>query len=192
MDKRPQATITMEDGSEIIIELYPEEAPNTVNSFINLANRGLFDGHAIQRIVPGYVVDVSFNAFGHAECKYLIENESRSCGFPNNIRVEPGVIAMGGYGENGIAGAEFFFPLEYHEKLDGNYPAFGKIIDGLEAVLSWGRLPLRKIEYPGGDAAIEANEPLVPLIIKSIRVDTHGIAYPEPEKRETDYTPPGW
>ena len=192
MDKRPIAAIAMENGSEIIIALYPDEAPNTVSSFVFLANRGFFDGHAIQRIVPGYVVDVSFNAFGHDECKYLIENESRSCGFPNNIRVEPGVIAMGGYGENGIAGAEFFFPLEYHEKLDGNYPAFGKIIEGLETILSWGKLPLRKIEYPGGNAAIEANEPLDPLVIKSVRVDTFGAVYPEPRKRAAAYVPPGW
>ena len=97
--KNPIATMTMANGKKIIIELYPKEAPNTVNSFIYLANSGCYDGHAIQRIVPGYVVDASYTAFGKDQCKYLIDNESTSWGFPNHLKMEPGVIGMGGYGE---------------------------------------------------------------------------------------------
>ena len=191
MDRRPVATITMEGGAEIVIGLYPDEAPNTVKSFISIANRGLFDGHAIQRIVPGYVVDVSYNAFGKEECKYLIKNESRSHGIPNNIRVEPGVIAMGGYDDIGIAGGEFFFPLEYHERLDGKYPAFGKIQSGLEEILSWGKLPLKKVDYPQ-DKTVEVNEPVTPLVIKTVKVETFGVLYPEPEKLDVSFCPPSW
>ena len=192
MTKHPIATIIMENGAVITIELYPEKAPNTVNSFISLANQGLFDSHAIQRIIPGYVVDASYTAFGRDACKYLIPNESRSNGVANNIRVEPGVIAMGGYG-NGIAGGEFFFPLAYHEKLDGNYPAFGKIISGLEEILSWERLPLRPITSPE-DPGIIINEPVTPLVIASIRVKTFGAAYPQPMKLPmNEYErPPSW
>lgn len=191
MDRRPVATIRMAEGAEIVIELYPDEAPNTVNSFISLANRGMFDHHAIQRIVPDYVVDASYTAFGREACKYLIDNESRSHGVANNLRVEPGVIAMGGYGEAGIAGGEFFFPLKYHEKLDGNYPAFGRILSGLDAVLSWGRLPLRPVHYPA-DPTIVVNEPVTPLVIESIRVETFGAEYPEPVKRTMTVRPPSW
>lgn len=189
--KRPIATMTMESGRQILIELYPDEAPNTVNSFIFLANRGMFDHHAIERIVPGYVVDASYKAFGKEDCKYLIDNESRSHGVPNGIRMEPGVIAMGGYGEAGIAGGEFFFPLAYHEKLDGNYPAFGKIISGLEEVMAWETLPLRTVPYPE-DPGIVINEPVTPLVIQSIRVETFGKEYPPPVRRPTAFTPPSW
>ena len=191
MDKRPVATIRMETGAEIIIELYPEAAPNTVRSFISLANKGAFDNHAIERIVPGYVVDASYTAFGKEECKYLINNESPSNGFPSSIKIEPGVIAMGGYGELGIAGGEFFFPLAKSEKLDGNYPAFGKVISGLNDIMSWEGLPLRPVPL-GDDLGIVINEPLTPLVIKSICVQTFGITYPEPVKLEMTEKPPNW
>ncbi len=191
MYQDPIATITMENGATIVIRLCPSEAPNTVNSFISLANRGLFDGHAIQRIVPGYVVDASYNAFGREECKYLIANESRSCGVANNIKMEPGVIAMGGYGEDGIAGGEFFFPLAYHEKLDGNYPAFGVILSGMEEIFRWEQAPLRPVPYPQ-DPSIVVNEPISPLVIASVRVDTFGASYPEPMKLPMVNKPPSW
>lgn len=191
MYQDPIATISMEDGASIVIRLCPSEAPNTVNSFISLSNRGLFDGHAIQRIVPGYVVDVSYNAFGREACKYLIANESRSHGVANNLNMEPGVIAMGGYGEDGIAGGEFFFPLAYHEKLDGNYPAFGVILSGLEEILRWEQVPLRPVPYPQ-DPGIVVNEPVSPIVIASVRVDTFGVSYPEPVKLPMVNKPPSW
>jgi peptidyl-prolyl cis-trans isomerase B (cyclophilin B) len=189
--KNPIATMTMANGKKIIIELYPKEAPNTVNSFIYLANSGCYDGHAIQRIVPGYVVDASYTAFGKDQCKYLIDNESTSWGFPNHLKMEPGVIGMGGYGEDGIAGGEFFFPLRYHAKLDGAYPAFGKILEGLEEIMSWEHVKLRPVPYPQ-DPSVEINEPVEPIVIESIRVETFGETYPMPVKREMKHRPPSW
>jgi peptidyl-prolyl cis-trans isomerase B (cyclophilin B) len=191
MYQDPIATMSMKNGAEIVIRLCPSEAPNTVNSFISLSNRGLFDGHAIQRIVPGYVVDASYNAFSQEACKYLIANESRSHGVPNNLKMEPGVIAMGGYGEDGIAGGEFFFPLSYHAKLDGNYPAFGVILSGLEEILRWEQVPLRPVPYPQ-DPTIVVNEPVSPIVIASVRVETFGISYPEPVKLPMKNRPPSW
>lgn len=186
----PIATITMENGSVIRIQLRPDQAPNTVASFIHLANAGCFDRYPISRIVPGYVVDVSYTAFGKEECKYLIANESRCCGFPNHLRVEPGVIAMGGYPQ-GIAGGEFFFPLDYFEKLDGHYPAFGIILEGLEEVMRWGSVAIRPIPYPE-DPAIEINAPITPLVIASIRVQTFGQEYPPPVTLPMTQLPPSW
>ena len=191
MSQNPIATITMESGIKIIIELIPKEAPNTVRSFINLANGGNFDKHAIERIVPGYVVDASYRAFSKEVCKYLMKNESRNHGFPNHIKVEPGVIAMGGYGEDGIAGGEFFFPLQYHEKLDGNYPAFGIIREGLEEILRWETVALKPVPYPE-NPDIQINEPEQPIVIASIRVETFGIDYPSPEKLPMKNRPPSW
>ena len=146
--KRPLATIIMQSGKEIHIELYPDEAPNTVCSFIHLANGGFFDNHAIERIIPGAFVDMSYRAFGREECKYLIEQETRAMGFNNNLRAEPGIIHMGGYGEMGIAGGEFFFPLVENERLDGNYPGFGKVIKGWEEIVSWSKVELVPVVIP--------------------------------------------
>ena len=186
----PIATIEMENGKHIIIELYPEEAPNTVNSFIYLANHGCFDNHAIERIVPGYVVDASYRAFGKDMCKYLIANESTSHGYPNHIKIQPGVIAMGGY-ENGIAAGEFFFPLAENPKLDGNYPGFGIIKEGLEEVLSWEKVPLVPVTHTLGPS-IEINCPADPIRIKKVRVDTLGRTYPDPIPLENATLPDNW
>lgn len=71
----PKATLHMANGADIVIELLPEAAPNTVNSFIYAASHGYLDHHAIERIVPGNWVDVSYTAFGHKELQYLIPNE---------------------------------------------------------------------------------------------------------------------
>jgi len=177
MDIHPIATIAMQNGGQIVIELLPESAPNTCASFITLANSGAFDGHAIERIVPGYVADMSYTAFGRDECKYLIPFETTSHGFPNTVPVSPGVIAMGGYAE-GIAGGEFFFPLAESDKLTGNYPAFGRIISGLDIVLSWEKVPLKKVSVPGVEK-IQIFEPIEPIIKKSVRVETFGQTIPE-------------
>ena len=75
MNLHPIATLHMANGSKIVVELLPEAAPNTVNSFVYAASRGFMDHHAIQRIVPGNWVDVTYQAFGHKECQYLIPNE---------------------------------------------------------------------------------------------------------------------
>ena len=190
MNNKPVTTIAMENGSLITVELYPELAPNTVNSFIFLANNGAFDSHAIQRIVPGYVVDMSYDAFGKDICKYLIANEARASGKPNAIKIEPGVVAMGGY-DGEIAGGEFFFPLAYHEKLDGNYPVFGKIISGLEEIFRWESVPLKCVSLPK-DPDVEVHEPLEPLVVKSICVETFGVNYPPPEKLKMTKRPPNW
>ena len=71
----PIATIYMKNGKKIVIELLPESAPNTVNSFIYVASKGYMDNHAIERIVPGNWVDISYTAFGKKECQYLIPSE---------------------------------------------------------------------------------------------------------------------
>lgn len=187
--QHPVATMIMEHGAKIVVELCPEAAPNTVNSFIYLANRGCFEHYAIQRIVPGYVVDISHSAFGRAECKYLIANESRSHGVPNHIRVEPGVIGMGGY-QAGIAGGEFFFPLGFHDNIDGNYPGFGYVREGWPEIERWATVELKPIHLPH-TPEMKVNEPVTPIVIREVRVETFGQNYPEPRKLTVEL-PPGW
>lgn len=188
MQKRPIATITMKNGARIAFELYPDEAPNTVNSFIYLASLGAFNNYAIQRIVPGWVCDVSYTAFGKECCKYLIPNESRSQGVSNNLKVEPGTIAMGGYGPEEIAGGEFFFPYT-SEKLDGYYPAFGKCLSGWDEIRRLEKVPIKPVETKQN---IEINEPIVPEVIRSVRVETFGINYPEPIRYTDKKLPFNW
>lgn len=186
--KRPIATIAMANGARIVAELYPEEAPNTVNSFIYLAGQGAFDHYAIQRVVPGWVLDVSYTAFGRDVCKYLIPNESPSQGFPNHLRVEPGVIAMGGYAPDEIAGGEFYFPYT-SEGLDGRYPAFGRVLSGWEEVERIGRVPLRPVPTR---QKLEINEPVTPEVIERVTVETFGVNYPEPLRYRDRPLPFNW
>ena len=128
----PIATIYMENGNKIVIELLPEAAPNTVNSFIYIASAGLMDHYAIQRIVPGNWVDISYSGFGKKEARYLIPNEFRLNPDITPLDSHPGCVCMGGYGEDGIAGGEFFFPLRDCPEHKGVYPVFGKGLEGME------------------------------------------------------------
>ena len=100
----PIATLHVANGMNIVIELLPESAPNTVNSFIYTASRGYLDHHAIERIVPGNWVDVSYTAFGKKECRYLIPNEFELNPDVVPLDSHPGAVCMGGYGEAGLAG----------------------------------------------------------------------------------------
>jgi len=181
--KNPIATITMENGVEIVIELIPELAPNTVNSFIYLAARGAFDNYKIARVEPGFVVDVSTNAYNREICRYLIENEAGKIAAEKRLTPELGVIGMGGY-DNGIAGGEFFFPLDHVQRLDGNYPMFGKIIKGAEEIARIGMGPVEEFAYntPG----MVLHKPVNKEIILTVKVETHGVDYPEPLRLDTE------
>ena len=92
----PIAALYMKNGKKIVIELLPDAAPNTVNSFIYVASRGLMDHHAIQRIVPGSWIDVSYTAFGKKEAQYLIPNEFELHPEITPLDSHPGAVCMGG------------------------------------------------------------------------------------------------
>lgn len=188
--KHPIVVITMENGTEIEVELYPEEAPNTVSSFLFLAGKGCFDNHAIERIAHDFVADISYTAFGKDEAKYLIAYETADAGFPNHLPALPGTIVMGGY-EEGIAGGEFFFPFLENERLTWHYPAFGKVTRGMEEIMRWNTLPLREVELPQ-DPSIRITAPVEPPVIRSVRVETFGVPYPEPVRLEKAPLPVNW
>ena len=185
--KNPIATITMENGVEIVVELIPELAPNTVNSFIYLASHGAFDNYQIARVEPGFVVDVSTNAFDREICRYLIENEASKIDAEKRLPPELGVIGMGGY-VNGIAGGEFFFPLEYVPRLDSSYPMFGKVIKGVEEIARIGKGPVEEFKYYYGKLK---HKPLNREVISTVKVETHDVTYPEPLRLNTEL-PPHW
>ena len=186
----PIATLHMADGAKIVCELCPEEAPNTVASFLWLARRGCFDRHAIERIAPGFVVDASFTAFGRDDAKYLIPRETREAGFPNHLPAVPGHIVMGGY-ESGIAGGEFFFPLAEKPHITWSYPAFGKVIEGMDEILRWGALPVHEIPVPG-DPGVTVTVPDCPPKIDRVELQTFGQEYPEPLRLKGAALPGNW
>ena len=180
MNQHPIATIEMENGSRIVIELYPEEAPNTCASFIWLANRGRYDQKTVDRIVPGFVMQPSYTEFDHEECRYEIEGEFSANGFPNHLKNDVGAVAMGGDGESRASGSEFYFTLGYHPRLDGHYPVFGKVIQGWEEVQRLERGPL--VPVPSPCPGIEINRPEPPVVMARVRVETFGKTYPEPTR----------
>lgn len=188
--KHPIAVITMEDGAQIEIELYPEEAPNTVSSFLYLAGNGCYDGHAIERIAPDFVADMSYTAFGKEIAKYLIAYETKNAGFPNHLPAAPGYIVMGGY-EQGISGGEFFFPFRENERLTWQYPAFGKITRGLEEVMRWNTLPVYRVDFPL-DPTVTITAPVTPPVIRRVTVETFGETYPEPARLAGVELPVNW
>lgn len=173
--ENPIATIEMNDGGKIVIELYPKIAPNTVCNFIELANSGFYDGLIFHRCIENFMIQGGDpEGTGLGGPGYTIKGEFSKNGFENNLSHERGVISMARKNMPlDSAGSQFFIMVSdtYTSSLDGQYAAFGKVIEGMEVV----------------DAIVanktNANDkPLVDQIIKSIRVDTKGIEYPEAEK----------
>lgn len=163
----------MENGAELKIELYPDKAPNTVNNFISLANSSFYDGLVFHRVISGFMIqggDPAGNGTGGPG--YTIKGEFALNGFTkNDIKHSRGVISMARARHPDSAGSQFFIMHANASYLDGQYAAFGKVIEGMETV--------------DAIAAVETDvndKPEIPQVIKSVRVETFGKAYPAPEK----------
>ena len=168
----PIVTMTMDDGSIIKIELYPEIAPNSVNNFISLVKKGYYDGLRFHRIIRGFMIQGGCpQGTGTGGPGYQIKGEFSSNGFKNDLKHEKGVISMARSMAPNSAGSQFFIMHENSPHLDGQYAAFGKVIEGLDAVDYIAKAPTNR-----GD------QPLEDVIIKSMTVDTQGEEYNEPIK----------
>ncbi len=182
MKQHPIATIQMASGGRIKLEIYPECAPNTATSFIWLANQGAYDQREIKRIVPDFVIQPSFTSFDRDPiCDYMISGEYRANGVENNLKLSKYTVAMGGDGEALASGSCFFIAVaDCEEKLDGKYAAFAKVIEGFEEIerLLHVELEEKETDLPN----VVVNEPKVPEIMTSIRVETFGEVYGEPIK----------
>ena len=186
----PIATLYMKKKKKIVIELLPESAPNTVNSFIFAAKGGYLDNHIIERIVPGNWIDMSYTAFGKKECQYLIPNE-----FELNPDVElldsyPGCVCMGGYGEAGLASCEFFFPLRDCPDHKGIYPVFGKVIEGMDEIYRLEKVETVPVDFP--IEGVEVNEPVIPEMIEKVELELFDVEYPEPIRVKNPEIPVCW
>ena len=167
----PIVTITMEDGSIMKAELYPETAPNTVRNFISLVNHNFYDGLTFHRIIPGFMIQGGDpDGTGMGGPGYSIRGEFNSNGFSNPLRHTAGVLSMARTMMPDSAGSQFFIIHKDAPHLDGEYAAFGKIIEGMDVVDA---IALTETDY--------MDRPVKPVVIKSMTVDTMGADYPEPE-----------
>ena len=168
----PIVTITMADGSIIKAELYPEVAPNTVNNFISLVNKGFYDGLIFHRVINGFMIQGGCpNGTGMGGPGYSIAGEFAQNGFDNQLKHEPGVISMARAMNPDSAGSQFFIMHKNSPHLDGAYAAFGKIIEGMDVV--------NKIAETDTDFR---DKPITDQKMKKVTVETFGTEYPEPEK----------
>ena len=169
----PIATITMTDGRVMKAELYPEKAPNTVNNFISLANKGFYDGKIFHRVIPGFMIQGGCpNGNGMGGPGYQINGEFAANGFKqNDIIHTTGVLSMARTMAPNSAGSQFFIMVAPAEHLDGQYAAFGKITEGEQIAIDISRVSRNFLN----------DRPKKDVVIGSIRVDTLGVEYPAPE-----------
>lgn len=177
----PIATITMEDGSVIKLELYYDVAPNTVKNFISLANSGFYDGVIFHRVIPGFMIQGGDpTGTGTGGPGYRIKGEFTNNHVKNDLSHERGVISMARQGNPYVpesayntAGSQFFIMHADSPFLDKDYAGFGSVIEGIEVVDAIAETPT-----DAGD------KPLDDQVIASIRVDTFGRDFGEPETIE--------
>lgn len=169
----PTVTFTMENGGVIKAELYPEKAPNTVNNFLSLVRHGFYDGLTFHRVIEGFMIqggDPAGNGTGGPG--YTIKGEFRMNGFAgNDIKHLRGVLSMARSMMPDSAGSQFFIMHENASHLDGQYAAFGKVIEGMDVV-----------DAIAKTATDMRDKPLEPQMIKTVTAETYGEDYPEPKR----------
>lgn len=160
-NQNPIVTMTLDNHEQILIELYPDKAPNTVNNFISLIEDGYYDGLTFHRIIENYMIqsgDPLRNNYGSPG--YTIQGEFKDNGIKNKVRHNKGVISMARGAGYDTAGSQFFITLDNVNMLNGYYAAFGEVIQGMDVVEAISKVDL--------------------ATIREMTVDTKLMKYPEP------------
>ena len=172
MERTIQATITMEDGGVIVLELYPDLAPQSVRNFVYLARDGFYNGLKFHRIIKGFMIQGGCPlGDGTGNPGYSIKGEFEDNGFTNDLSHTRGILSMARANDPDSAGSQFFIVHGNSKFLDGSYAAFGQVISGMDVVDRLAETPV--IDNNGSVAA--KNMP----VIKSITIDDD-IELPEP------------
>ena len=172
MAQNPIVTIEMENGGKMVAELYPEVAPNTVNNFVSLVRSGFYDGLIFHRVIPGFMIQGGCpQGTGMGGPGYYIKVEFSGNGFQNDLKLQRGVLSMARAMNPDSAGSQFFIMVEEAPHLDGQYAAFGQVIEGMEVADAIVNQPRDRMDRPKAKQRI-----------KHITVDTFGEEYPEPDK----------
>jgi len=168
----PVATIVFKDFGTVEAELYPHVAPNTVANFISLANSGFYDGLTFHRIIKDFMIQGGDpDGSGMGGPGYSIKGEFNKNKFKNDLSHTEGILSMARGQHKDSAGSQFFIVTKDAPHLDGQYASFGKVISGMDIVHK-----IENVETGNNDAPIEK------VIIESIKVDTKGVDYKEPNK----------
>lgn len=171
MNNNPIVTFEMKDGDVFYVELYPDVAPNTVNNFISLVKKGFYNGLCFHRVIEGFMIqggDPKGNGTGGPG--YTIRGEFSKNGFKNDLKHKRGVISMARSMMPNSAGSQFFIMHADAPHLDGQYAAFGQVIDGMDVI---DKIAEVNVDYN--------DKPLRDQVIKTVTVDTNGDEYDEPE-----------
>ena len=173
--ENPVVAMYIEGYGSVVMELYPDIAPNTVNNFISLIKSGFYDNNSFHRLMPGFVLqggDPDGNGSGGPG--YTIKGEFSDNGFENDLKHEKGIVSMARGNDNDSAGSQFFIMLDKSDFLDGKYAAFGKVIDGFDIVED-----IEKTEIVADKDTGKLNKNLV---LKKALVDLKEKEYSEVEK----------
>ena len=171
MAQNPIITFEMENGDIMKAELYPQVAPNTVNNFISLVNKGFYDGLIFHRVINGFMIQGGDpEGTGMGGPGYGIKGEFAQNGFANDLKHSAGVLSMARSMMPNSAGSQFFIMHKDAPHLDGAYAAFGKIIVGMDVV--------NKIAEVATDYS---DRPMEDQRMKTVTVETFGVDYDEPE-----------
>lgn len=169
--QNPIVTINMEDGGVIKAELYPEIAPNTVRNFIDLINRGFYDGIIFHRVIPGFMIQGGCpEGTGTGGPGYSIKGEFSRNGFKNDLKHSRGVLSMARTMIPDSAGSQFFIMVADSPHLDGQYASFGKVVEGMKVA---DKIVNSKRDY--------SDKPYEDQKILKMTVDTFGVTYDAPE-----------
>lgn len=194
VEKNPVVTMVIKDLGTVTMELYPKIAPESVENFISLINKGVYDGLIFHRTIPGFMAqggDPLGNGTGGPD--YGVVGEFSANGITNNLSHTRGVLSMARSQENNSAGSQFFIVTTDSTYLDGSYAAFGKVLEGMDVVdeIVNSEVLLREEEVDFNSiASIEdyieimgkVDRPVNPPMIEKVTVDTFGVTYDEPEK----------
>ena len=171
-NKNPIVTITMDDDSQIILELYPEVAPESVKNFISLVEKGFYNGLTFHRIIPGFMIQGGCpEGTGTGGPGYRIKGEFAQNGVKNDLKHTRGVLSMARSMMPDSAGSQFFIMHADSPHLDGQYAAFGKVTEGMDTV-----------DYIANVGTDFSDRPVVPVRMKTVTVDTKGETYEAPNK----------
>lgn len=172
MAQNPVVTIEMGNGGVIKAELYPDVAPNTVNNFISLVKKGYYDGLIFHRVISGFMIQGGCqDGTGMGGPGYTIKGEFSRNGFANHLRHTPGVLSMARTNLPNSAGSQFFIMHAPAPYLDGQYAAFGQVIEGMDVVNAIAETATDRSDRPYEDQ-----------VMKKVTVETFGTDYPEPQK----------
>ena len=166
----PIVTFEMENGNVFKAELYPEVAPNTVNNFLSLVRKGFYDGVIFHRVIAGFMIQGGDpKGIGVGGPGYCIKGEFAANGVKNDLKHTRGVLSMSRTQVPDSAGSQFFVMHADADYLDGQYAAFGKVIEGMDVV---DEIASTRTDF--------RDKPLEEQKMKKVTAETFGVEYPEP------------